>query len=641
MAGHLAQPAVHPAGLRIAERALINPTAMFTVLPFLTTLTWKLGHGWLALLIGPLCTLPLLAVAGALEAAVDTGLRLRVPPHRLRNLQAIFTISGSLVFYLALAPTMGNRRDLRFAWVAELPPIAAWTPPGAAVGAVIPGMQALGALAILVGAAALVVLAAYWWLQRALAQGIVAAGSRESARRTAPVATSGGSERVRGAFLSPLLARELRLLGRDRNFLVQTMVMPLLIVGFQLFLTMGGRTAGPSLAGMGFDHLAALGFGIASYTLMFSAFQTLNAEGKALWLLFTFPRRLEDVLAEKARLWGLLALAYPVGLFTAAAVARGGIYLDDVPVMVITLCGVPIYGVIAASLGVFGADPLAQETQRKIRPSYAYLYLLLASLYVYAIYATSWWQRLALMVITAMLAVALFQKARDRLPYLLDPSAAPPPAVSLADGMMAALLFLVLQGLTALISLRGQADPTGNQVLIAFAVAGAVTAIGTRLVQQLFRCAGIPHVFGPGRGAGPPCAGLLVGHRRPGPSGWLTCWCFHGYGKPGAFAGEDAAVHARPRALAGHPGGDRGPAVRGDHLPGSRLRRPAPLHGLFAGGGLLSALIFAVVHPPLGALPVFVLALGTAWAYERSGLLLAPMLAHATYNALVIGFHQL
>ena len=50
----------------------------------------------------------------------------------------------------------------------------------------------------------------------------------------------------------------------------------------------------------------------------------------------------------------------------------------------------------------------------------------------------------------------------------------------------------------------------------------------------------------------------------------------------------------------------------------------------------MSAAIFAVVHPPLSMLPVFVLGCCAAWTYERSKTLLAPMLVHAVYNAAVL-----
>jgi ABC-2 type transport system permease protein len=46
--------------------------------------------------------------------------------------------------------------------------------------------------------------------------------------------------------------------------------------------------------------------------------------------------------------------------------------------------------------------------------------------------------------------------------------------------------------------------------------------------------------------------------------------------------------------------------------------------------------VFAVVHPPLSMIPVFVLGVCTAVAYERGKMLLAPMLAHGIYNAVIL-----
>ena len=69
--------------------------------------------------------------------------------------------------------------------------------------------------------------------------------------------------------------------------------------------------------------LAAVAFGLAAYTLMFSAFQTLNAEGQALWVLFCVPHSLESILRQKALLWGTVATIYALAVFAAAiAVAR-------------------------------------------------------------------------------------------------------------------------------------------------------------------------------------------------------------------------------------------------------------------------------------------------------------------------------
>ena len=111
-----------------------------------------------------------------------------------------------------------------------------------------------------------------------------------------------------GRLLSAVQNRELMLLSRDRSFLVQSLVIPLLIVGGQVVLGTSGVATSmwkdPNV-------LASVAFGLAAYSLSMSAFQTLNTEGHALWLLYTFPRSIEDVLKDKAKLWGIITLAYP------------------------------------------------------------------------------------------------------------------------------------------------------------------------------------------------------------------------------------------------------------------------------------------------------------------------------------------
>ena len=51
---------------------------------------------------------------------------------------------------------------------------------------------------------------------------------------------------------------------------------------------------------------------------------------------------------------------------------------------------------------------------------------------------------------------------------------------------------------------------------------------------------------------------------------------------------------------------------------------------------LASAAIFALVHPLLSMPPVFVMGLFAAVAFERTGRLVAPILVHAVYNAVVL-----
>jgi ABC-2 type transport system permease protein len=52
---------------------------------------------------------------------------------------------------------------------------------------------------------------------------------------------------------------------------------------------------------------------------------------------------------------------------------------------------------------------------------------------------------------------------------------------------------------------------------------------------------------------------------------------------------------------------------------------------------LASAAIFAIVHPPISVIPVFVMGAAAALVYQRAGMLLAPIVLHAVYNAAVLG----
>src|SRR5262249_58566215 len=55
------------------------------------------------------------------------------------------------------------------------------------------------------------------------------------------------------------------------------------------------------------------------------------------------------------------------------------------------------------------------------------------------------WPKVVLVVLYVPLAFAFWQKVQDRIPYLLEPAESPRPRISLADGMVAALAFCILQ----------------------------------------------------------------------------------------------------------------------------------------------------------------------------------------------------
>ncbi|PTT80920.1 CPBP family intramembrane metalloprotease domain-containing protein, partial [Pelomonas sp. HMWF004] len=466
---------------RLVERSVTSLFALLALLPLCTVLAWKSGVPWWAApWLGVAAILPLCLLAALLRSLVDIGLRLHLSPPRLRNLQALMSVLGLLGMYLALS--MGSARGSSYGvqLVSSLPAWAMWTPPGLVVRALNAGQLGSGLLLMLAAVAQVVLLAALGvaWMRHQLRDGLLTVGARESGGRQAaqparatPPADGAGRPFIRSA----IQRRELRLLARDRNFLVQTLLLPLLIIGSQVLIN-GGWQALASLFTASPALVASTAFGLASYMLMLSAFQTINTEGAALWLLYTFPRSIGQMLKEKAQLWAVLALVYPLCIFVPAALqVRDGAGWPLLGHALLALAGVPLFAVIAVALAVFASDPLAEERAARVRPGYIYLFMLLSGFYAYGLWAAQWWQSLVTVLLTGLLALALWQKANDHLPFLLDPVAAPPAQPSVADGLMAAMCFFVCQVVLAALWQAVQPGLPGPGLLVSFVAAGALT----------------------------------------------------------------------------------------------------------------------------------------------------------------------
>jgi membrane protease YdiL (CAAX protease family) len=619
---------------RVLERGASNITGMYALVPAYGTIAWHSGFAWSALPIALLATAVLLPLAALLHTLIDTGLRMWLPASQLRNLQAVAGLFNLPLIYFVMALGMPHASSFAMEWARGFPAWVGWTPPGLALQAIqahdLPqflakaGMLLAQATALLWGGVAL--------LRYQLRNGVVGSGVRESARRKLPAGgepASGGLRERLSSMLSPIKRRELRLLGRDRNFLFQTLLLPVIIVVSQMVFN--GKLN--SLAELGENHAvaAAIAFGIGVYVLMLSAFQTLNNEGQSLWLLYTMPRSIESVLKEKAQLWGVLTMAYPLAVIGISAWYTVNFDWSMLVLVLTVAAGIPIYSMIAVSLGVFGCDPLAVEARSRIRPTYMYLYTLLASFYTWSIYSNTWSQKLVVLVLTASLALALWQKARDALPYLLDPAAAPPARVSTSDGLIAATAFFILQGIGILIFSDDPKKPNMQALTIAFGLAGLLVYGLMRWVYWRAKTTGVPTIL---RGMD-----LKLSLRAAAPAALVACAVGLAY---------LTALHHSPLWMEISkvaPASQRGWAFA-LAVVAAPLCEEFIFRGLIYGGlrrsmpatqaMLASAAIFAVIHPPLSMLPVFVLGVCAAWTYERSKTLLAPMLVHAVYNAVVL-----
>jgi ABC-2 type transport system permease protein len=612
---------------RILERSIVQPSGVLQLYVACVVIAWLSGFRWLAPVAGALAAWPLMFLGAVARTLIDTGLRLSMRPAQLRNLHAVLSVLSIVVLYLAISLGLPDKSDFMLGVAGAMPDWLRHTPVGLAVLALNErdaGDRGWYFLMLLAECAAL------GWigvrvLRHQLRHGVISGSSRDAARgvpaRQAPASPAGRGWLRLGA----VQLREMTLLSRDRNFMVQSLVLPLLIVGAQVML---GSSSMANDMWTNPNVLASVAFGLAAYSMSMSAFQTLNTEGHALWLLYTFPVSIEEVLRDKAKLWGVLTLAYPLVLFTIGAFLAPSLDWKFLGAMLTALLGIPIYSFIAVALGVFGSNPLEQQQNQKVKPAYVYLYMTLSALYVYAVVTPDLAQRLVFMTLTMLLAFALWQKARDQLPYLLDPDASPPPRVSLSDGLIAAMVFFVIQAVAALIII-GRGPVHGAAILVAFCIAGALTYLLMRSVYARAKTQDVPRILGsPSRAWLGVAAGLAVG--------------VVGLGYLYAIDGLQLLDAARDRSVGQYLGWWAVPlAVLAAPVFEEFIFRGLIFGGLRRSFGvwtatLASAAIFAVMHPAISMLPVFLMGVCAALVYERTRSLLAPMLTHAVYNACVI-----
>jgi membrane protease YdiL (CAAX protease family) len=612
---------------RLAERSIVNPSGAIALLPACTAIAWYSEYRWSAPLIGLLMAWPLLLLAALVRTLIDTGLRLHMRAAQLRNLHAVISVMSIVTMYLAISIGLKGKSEFMLGIAASMPDWLLYTPMGLTVRVINERSfadAAVLALSLLAEVGVLLWLGVTL-LRHQLRNGVVAGGARDAVRRAVDKPEIENSRQW--LKLSAVHRRELALLRRDRNFLVQSLVLPLLIVGGQILL---GTSGVASTMWTNPNVLASVAFGLAAYSLSMSAFQTLNSEGHALWLLYTFPCSIEEVLKDKAKLWGVLTLFYPLVLFAIGAFVAPSIGWTFLGAMLTALLGIPIYAFIAVALGVFGSNPLEQQPNQKVKPAYVYLYMSLSGLYIYAIVTPQPVQRLIFMVLSMLLAAALWQKARDQLGYLLDPDASPPPRVSTSDGLIAAMLFFVAQAVAAAVII-GRGRATGAAVLFAFAIGGAVTYALMRWVYAKAKTEGVPRILGDHN---LPLTGIAAG-LLAGAVGVAYLYTLDGLDLLRTAMNEGKSyvslgLWTLPLAVIAAP-----------------LFEEFIFRGLIYGGlrrsfgvgpaALASAALFAILHPAFSIIPVFILGMCAALVYERSRSLLAPMLAHAVYNAVVIG----
>jgi ABC-2 type transport system permease protein len=607
--------------------------------PFLAGIYWCAGYSWWAIPLALAAMTYGALLTASLGLVVETWAQKRLSPDRRKNFQAILGLVGSwsfLVFFMLPGfETLDTLVASGLTWVTvvtwanpfALPAllcVKGWTPLGAAA------VMALMGVALPVAAVRLT-----GWMVR---DGLVATPGANQAIRRHWRADLG---KIAGWFRG-IAGKDLRLLMRDRAFLVRTLVLPVLLFGYFFFQNWH----------QGISYLQdargapVMAFVLGVLVLGYSAFQVLTAEGNSLWLLYTFPRTLQSILLEKTLLWCGLASLYTLAILVIAALVGMPLNGEVLVAGVYAVAGIMIHSFIAAAIGALATDPTETVVQRRPRSDLVWFYRLLWVIYLIGFFLPLW-PKVVLVVLYVPLAFAFWQKVQDRIPYLLEPAESPPPRLSLADGMVAALAFCVLQPvmsfiLNAYFELDNlQKLSEGTLALVMEVVTGVVVTAVT-----LFFLRRVPNLL--------VITGLVPPPTEPRPVVW---WAL----LPGVVAGVLAGLFGIAY-LAGVLWLDAIPGLK-ESLPSvsSPLAEPglfalvvlaAPLIEEFLFRALIyqgmersmrpiiavlgSAAIFAVIHPWHSVIPVFVLGVAAALSFQRTRLLWTPIATHMVYNAIVV-----
>jgi len=450
----------------------------------------------------------------------------------------------------------------------------------------------------------------------------------------------------------PLYRKELLWFIRDRSAIVQTLLIPVSVAGFQVFNLRGILVHAQSA----WNYLCGVAIFFGTYFLWILGPKSLQSEGTALWIALTWPRGLENLLKAKAWLWsvistGLVALVliyaavtFPADLWKIALVGVGWFFFSrsmaEKSVTLVT---------ITSSSGETEKIPQGRRWAAQL------------GMLTFAIgIVTGQWQLAIIGIVYSYLtAAAMWQNFRARLPYLYDlwsEKLPPPPTL-----MHAMISVSILVEVSALLSIPFLLIAGHENLAMAQAMGYAISAvIVSLLVSNFLR----------GRDVRPQ-----------------DIWCW----QPEGHSIEECEPWARrmglgdraivPALMLGAVGGlVLGISAHGylavmrlipaigelisksqeqmASIPDFRLWYAimaigfAPFAEEYLFRGLLfraldrewggwravvgGAAFFAIYHPPLSWLPVGLLGAANCLLFKKTGRLAPAVLLHMVYNAVVL-----
>jgi membrane protease YdiL (CAAX protease family) len=447
----------------------------------------------------------------------------------------------------------------------------------------------------------------------------------------------------------PLFRKEYLWFVRDRSAIVQTILIPVTIAGFQLF----NLRVILDHAEDSWNYLAGVAIFFGTYFLWILGPKSLTSEGSALWIALTWPRGLESVLKAKAWLWSMIANAVVFAILLAGC----WMFPQDAWKIALVAAGWYVFSRTMAEKSVTLVTVVSESGEAQQVPSGRRWAAQLGMLsFAIGVCTEQWGLAVVGIVYSWITAAAMWENLRARLPYLYDPwSESLPPPPTLMHAMIAiSILIECASILMALIFAVGGQD----SLALAQGIGYAVCAVGVSIAVSNFLLE---------RGVSPARIWCWREEEPGDKEPWIrryvaadrddVRWLFYGIGGGvilALFAQLYVSVIALVPSIAELI---RASELQMQSIPGMAIAyavvaiafAPFAEEYLFRGlvfktldrhwGGwkavVGAAAFFAIYHPPLAWLPVFAVGAVNCLLFKRSKRLAPAILLHMAYNTVI------
>lgn len=498
--------------------------------------------------------------------------------------------------------------------------------------------------------------------------------SGTSTRIDAVVRRENGKRALLGA--NPLYRKEFLWFLRDRSAIVQAILIPVTAAGYQLF---NMRFLLAKAQGQ-WNYLCGAAICLGTYFLWVLGPKSLASEGQALWIPMTWPLGLEGMLKAKAWLWAMISTGIVLLVMAYAAI----LFPADVWKIALVLVGWFLFARTMAEKSVTLVSVVSSSGQigrssvgRRVATQMGML------TFSIGVITEQWHLAIVGIMFSYMTAAAMWQNFRARLPYLYDPwsEQLPPPPTAMHAMIAISVMLEVTSILTAIFAAFGGKQHLGTAIVFGYGVASVGVSLFT---MKFLNERGVP----PLRIWNWP-AGALATEALPGEQAEMKSEFYGGsilwaeYKQKPRFTLRPLLAELKvlvPWIVAGLALGlllgvlahgyllvlQRLPLIGkilGKAQQGMSKQSDVRLmYGILAvcfapfaeeylfrgllfrsldrewGAGkavLVSAMFFAVCHPPLAWIPVFTVGALNAVLFKKSGRLLPAVALHMAYNLVV------